>query len=178
MTRSTAISDVSTDTWTEASGKTRREWLNRLLGTERDPAATVSRLVLGGVLLPHGAQHLLGWFGGYGFAGTYAWMTGSLGIPGPIAAFGIVFEVVGPLMLLLGLGGRAVAAGLAMFMTVAASTHVANGFFMNWVGKQAGEGYEYHLLAIALAAVVVLRGSGALSIDRLIMGRLEVSRSK
>jgi putative oxidoreductase len=173
MTQSTTISGANSENWTERS-----DWLKRLLGTERDPAATVSRVVLGGVLLPHGAQHLFGWFGGYGFGGTYAWMTGSLGIPGPIAAFGIVFEVVGPLMLLLGLGGRAVGAGLATFMTVAASTHAPNGFFMNWVGKQAGEGYEYHVLAIALAVSIVLRGSGALSLDRSIAGRLSASSSK
>jgi len=145
----------------------------KIVATDRDAAATVARVALGAVLFPHGAQHALGWFGGYGFSGTLGWMTGTLGYPAPLAALGIVVELVAPLLLLLGFGGRATAAALGVFMATAASTHIANGFFMNWFGaRPAGtEGFEYHLLAVALAAVVAIKGMGALSLDRALSGR-------
>jgi len=129
------------------------------------------RVTLGVVLLPHGAQHALGLLGGYGFRGTLNWMTGTLGFPMPIAAMGIGVELLGPIALILGLGSRAAALAVAMFMATAASTHAANGFFMNWFGAQpAGvEGFEYHLLTIAMALTVAARGAGALSIDRWLM---------
>ena len=137
-----------------------------LLATTDDRVAFGQRILLAGVMFAHGAQHALGWFGGYGFAGTYGWMTGTLGIPGPLAALAIVTEIVAPFFLLVGLGGRAAAAGLGAILAVAATTHVSNGFFMNWTGASPGEGFEYHLLGIALAIGIVVRGSGAFSFDR------------
>jgi putative oxidoreductase len=139
----------------------------RLTATGRDHGALVARLVLAAVMLPHGAQHALGWLGGYGFAGTLHWMTGTLGFPAPLAALAIVIELVAPLALLVGLGGRLAAAGLFGLMVGAARTHLPNGFFMNWFGAMpaGSEGFEYHLLALALAAVVMIRGSGSLALD-------------
>ena len=144
--------------------------IRTLIATPRDTAPLAARLILGLVMFPHGAQHALGWFGGYGFGGTLGWMTGTLGFPAPLAALAIVVELVAPVLLVLGLGGRVAAAGIFALMLGAASTHVANGFFMNWFGaaKPGVEGYEYHLLAMALAAVVAIRGSGAFSLDRLV----------
>lgn len=129
---------------------------------------TLLRLTLGSVLLPHGAQHLFGAFGGYGFTGTFGWMTGTLGIPAPFAAAGILVEFFGSLLLILGVAARPLAAALAVFLTTAASTHVANGFFMNWLGTMPGgvEGFEYHLLAIVLAVTIAIRGGGAFALDR------------
>jgi putative oxidoreductase len=143
-------------------------WLRRLIATGRDPGATIARLSLAGVLFPHGAQHALGWFGGYGFRGTHAWMTHTLGFPAPLAALAIVVELVAPLALLVGLAGRLAALGLVGLMVGAISTHLPNGFFMNWFGSLTSgqEGFEYHLLVIGLGAVVAVRGSGALSLDR------------
>jgi putative oxidoreductase len=145
--------------------------LRSTLRTSGDVAALVARLVLALVIFPHGAQHALGWFGGYGFAGTYGWMTGTLGIPGALAALAIVTELAAPVALLVGLGGRLAALGIAGIMTVAALTHLENGFFMNWFGSLAAgsEGFEYHILALALAAVVIIKGSGAASLDRAIV---------
>ncbi|MGH7338267.1 MAG: DoxX family protein, partial [Myxococcota bacterium] len=120
------------------------------------------------VMLPHGAQKLLGWFGGYGFEGTMGYFTGTVGLPAAVALLVILAESLGALALIVGFAGRFMALGIAAVMTGAIVTaHAANGFFMNWTGAQAGEGFEFHLLAIALALVVALRGSGALSIDRL-----------
>jgi putative oxidoreductase len=144
----------------------------RLRATD-DPGPALARLTLAAVFFPHGAQHVLGWFGGYGFHGTLQWMTGTLGFPAPLAALALVTELVAPFALLVGLGGRAAALGIVGLMLGALTTHVPNGFFMNWFGNlPAGqEGYEYHVLAIALAGSVALQGSGAWSVDRLLGGR-------
>jgi putative oxidoreductase len=149
--------------------------MSSLFRTTRDPAATLVRLTVALVLFPHGAQHVLGWFGGYGFRGTLGWMTGTLGFPAALAVLALLTEIVAPVALLLGLGGRLAGLGVIGLMLGALSTHVANGFFMNWFGAlpAGSEGFEYHLLMIALAAVVVLRGSGAWSVD----GRLGAAAS-
>lgn len=138
----------------------------RVLATEDDRLQLGLRLVLAVVMFPHGAQHALGWFGGFGFGGTYGWMTATVGVPGPLAALAIVTELVAPVLLVFGAFGRVAAAGLGAVLAVAATTHVGVGFFMNWLGTQKGEGFEYHLLGVALAAAVAVRGSGALSLDR------------
>jgi putative oxidoreductase len=141
-----------------------------LLHTAPAHSPALARLVLGLVMFPHGAQHVLGWFGGYGFGGTLTWMTDTLGFPAPLAALALVTEISAPVALLLGLGGRVAALGLVGLMLGALSTHAANGFFMNWFGAlPAGqEGFEYHLVVIALAGTFVLQGSGACSLDRLL----------
>ena len=142
--------------------------LRAVLATDGHAAPLVARVALAGVLFPHGAQHALGWFGGYGFAGTLGWMTDTLNFPAPAAALAIVVELLAPVALLVGLGGRLAALGVVGLMLGAFSTHAANGFFMNWFGAlpAGSEGFEYHLLVIALAAIVAVDGSGPLSADR------------
>jgi len=145
--------------------------VRKLLATSNDLSLTVIRLVLGVVFFAHGAQKMLGWFGGYGFHGTMGFFTQQMGIPAPLAFLAICAEFFGGLGLILGLLARIAALGIITNMLVAIATvHAANGFFMNWSGKQKGEGFEYHLLAIALALVVLIKGSGALSIDRMLAG--------
>src|SRR5687767_7710166 len=124
--------------------------LRSLLNTRSDRGALAGRVMLGAIMLPHGFQHALGLFGGYGFRGTLGWMTDTLGFPAPLAALAIIVELIAPFALIIGLGGRAAAVGIIGLMAGAASTHAANGFFMNWYGAlPAGvEGFEYHLLAI------------------------------
>lgn len=141
----------------------------RLIDTPDDYAIALIRLTLGVVMFPHGAQKVLGWFGGHGFAGTYAAFTQQMGFPAPLVLLAFAAEFLGGLGLVVGLFGRVAALGVLGVMTVAALTvHVPFGFFMNWTGAQAGEGIEYHLLAGAMALAVVIRGSGALSIDRML----------
>lgn len=166
------VSHPATHLGIETRSQSRRSALSslreKLLATDGAPAPLVARLALGLILFPHGAQHALGWFGGYGFSGTLGWMTGTLGFPAPLAAFGIITELLAPLALIAGAGGRLAAGLLFAHMAFAASTHLKSGFFMNWFGAlpTGQEGFEYHLLAMALAAVVVLTGSGAFSVDR------------
>lgn len=146
--------------------------LERLVRTERRWDLAVARLALGIVFLPHGLQKLFGWFGGFGFAGTMGFFTDSLGIPYVLGLLVVIAESVGAFCLLLGALGRFFSLMLAVDMVVAVLlVHLSNGFFMNWYGTQAGEGFEFHLLAIGLAIVVIIGGSGALSIDRALARR-------
>jgi len=141
--------------------------LQRFLETDSSKTLLVQRLLLGGVMLPHGAQKLLGWFGGYGFSGTMNFFTGTLHIPSALAFLVIASEAFGSLGLLLGLGTRLAAFGAAATMLGAVlTTHLQVGFFMNWFGNQPGEGLEYHLLALALALPLLVRGGGAFALDR------------
>jgi putative oxidoreductase len=141
----------------------------KLTATTDDPVLTILRLVLGIVFFFHGAQKMLGWFGGYGFSGTMNFFTHNMGIPAVFAFLAIAAEFFGSLGLILGVLARVAAGGIMVNMVVAiAMVHHANGIFMNWFGNQKGEGYEYHLLAIAIALAIVIRGAGAFSIDRMI----------
>src|SRR6516225_4141039 len=141
----------------------------KLISTSNDYAVTVARLMLGIVFFAHGAQKMLGWFGGYGFHGTMQFFTQMMHIPAPLAFLAISAEFFGGLGLIVGFLGRVAAFGITMNMLVAIFTvHLPNGFFANWTGQQKGEGIEFHLLAIALALVVMVKGSGALSLDRVL----------
>lgn len=146
--------------------------LQLLIKTDSSYGPLVARLVLGLVMFPHGAQKVLGWFGGHGFAGTMQFFTGTMHIPAPFALLAIAAEFAGALGLIVGLLSRVAAFGVASVMVVAILTvHSANGFFMNWAGTQKGEGFEYHLLAIGLALVVMIQGAGKASLDGLIASR-------
>lgn len=140
-----------------------------LFSTTDDAALTLLRVVLGVVMFPHGAQKMLGWFGGYGWSGTMGFFTGTMGVPALFAALAILAEFFGALGLITGTLGRVAAFGILSNMVVAvAMVHGKVGFFMNWTGTQQGEGFEYHLLAIAIALVIIWKGSGAASVDRVI----------
>lgn len=140
--------------------------LSAIVRTTPDLALFLIRLLLAVVIWPHGAQKALGWFGGYGYQGTMQFFTRTMGIPAPLAFLAIAAEFAGPVALALGLFGRVAAFGIAAVMVVAVLTsHLSNGFFMNWFGAQKGEGFEFHILAVAIAAAVMVGGSGAFSLD-------------
>ena len=147
--------------------------IQRFLFTDSSKTLLVQRVLLGAVMLPHGAQKFLGWFGGYGFSGTMDYFTSRLHIPSPLGFLVIASEAFGSLGLLLGLGTRLAAFGTAATMIGAVlSTHLQAGFFMNWFGAQQGEGFEYHLLALGLAVPLIVRGGGALALDRRLLSAL------
>ncbi|HEY6348266.1 MAG TPA: DoxX family protein [Candidatus Angelobacter sp.] len=141
--------------------------LRKIVNTNNDFVLTILRLVLGVVFLCHGGQKVLGWFGGSTFGNSMTMFTQGLHIPAPFAFLAIMAEFAGGIGLIVGLLGRIAAFGIICNMVVAIwMVHGKMGFFMNWSGNQAGEGYEYHLLAIALGLAILVKGSGALSIDR------------
>jgi putative oxidoreductase len=142
-----------------------------LLKTTNSFAPTLARLTLGIVMFPHGAQKVLGWFHGPGFSGAYNSLTQHMHIPAVFAILAIAAEFLGSLGLITGFLSRIAAFGIAVNMCVAiAMVHHANGFFMNWQGDQIGEGYEYHILAIGLALIVMIYGAGKASVDAAIAG--------
>jgi len=135
--------------------------------TQDDGGALVLRLFLGGVFLPHAAQKVLGWFGGQGFEGTINFFTNQMGVPLFVALLIISAESLGAIGLILGFLTRLCALGIICVMSGAIyMVHLSNGFFMNWFGTQAGEGFEYHLLAIGMALALLIRGGGRWSLDR------------
>jgi putative oxidoreductase len=145
--------------------------LRRLTATGNDFTLTILRLVAGVVFFAHGAQKMLGWFGGFGFKGTMGFFTQQMHIPAPFAVLAIFAEFFGGIGLILGILGRIAAFGITVNMCVAVvMVHIPNGFFMNWFGNQKGEGFEYHLLAIAIGLAIMAKGSGALSVDRALGG--------
>lgn len=147
--------------------------LRRLIATTDDVGPVIARLVLGIVILPHGMQKVFGAFGGPGFTGTMQFFTGTMHIPYVFGVLAVAAEFLGGLGLIFGLFGRVAAFAVAVEMIVAVlTTHLQNGFFMNWFGAQKGEGFEYHLLMVGLALIVMLNGSGAISLDRALSGRL------
>ncbi len=143
-----------------------------LVQTRHDIVAPVLRLTLGLVMFPHGAQKMIGWFGGPGLAGTIEGMQTHMGIPPVVTVLVAIGELFGSMALVAGFLTRfsATAVGVIMLGAVALA-HAQFGFFMNWTGAQAGEGFEYHLLAIGLAVALAIRGGGAWSVDLFLTGR-------
>ena len=142
----------------------------RLYATDDSIATSILRLVLGVVFFAHGAQKLLGCFGGFGFAGSMGFFTGMMHIPAPLAFLAIAAEFFGGMGLILGFLTRIAAFGIGVNMLVAIMTvHRGFGFFMNWTGTQKGEGIEFHLLVLAVVAFLMIRGAGAFSVDRVLI---------
>jgi putative oxidoreductase len=138
----------------------------KVLQTKDSLVLTITRIMLGLVLFPHGAQKLLGWFGGYGFEGTMGFLTGMMNLPWILAFLVIIIEFFGALALIFGMATRLVSAAIiALFTGIIFTTHGQFGFFMNWGGQQGGEGYEYHLLVIAMAVSLLIGGAGKWSVD-------------
>src|SRR5256884_1978449 len=138
----------------------------KLMNTADAYVVTLLRLVLGNGLFGHGAQKVLGWFGGFGFRATLGFFTQQMHIPAVLAVLAIAAEFLGGIGLLVGFLGRVAAFGIAINMIVAVVlVHRHFGLFANWFGNQKGEGYEYHILAIVICLAIMIRGSGALSID-------------
>jgi putative oxidoreductase len=142
---------------------------HKLIHTRDDYLVALLRLALGAVFFAHGAQLVLGWWGGGGFASSMNIFTHGMDIPVALAVLAILSQFLGAIGLVFGFLTRIAALGIAVDMAVATFlVHVPNGFFMNWYGTQKGEGFEFHLLAVAMALTIVARGAGAFSIDRLV----------
>jgi putative oxidoreductase len=147
--------------------------MKALFRTHDELSSLILRITLGIVMFPHGAQKLLAWYGGFGFSGTMGFFTQQMGLPWIVAFLIIIGESFGSLGLIAGFLTRVAAFGVLLIMIGAiVLVHWPNGFFMNWSGKQAGEGYEYHLLAIGISLVLLVYGGGKWSLDRIVAQRL------
>lgn len=140
--------------------------MKRLFSTDDAWSSLILRVMLGIVMFPHGAQKLLGWYGGFGFSGTMGFFTGQMHIPAFLAFLVIIGESFGSIGLIIGFLSRVAAFGIACIMVGAILlVHWPNGFFMNWFGKQAGEGFEFHLVVLAMSIAILIAGSGRWSVD-------------
>jgi len=142
--------------------------MNKIIATNSSNwTALIARLALGLTIFPHGAQKLLGWFGGYGFTGTMGYFTTQVHLPYIIGLLFILIEFFGSLFLIFGFLSRIAAIGfIGIYIGAVATVHAANGFFMNWNMEAAkGEGWEYFILLFALAIIVLIAGAGKASID-------------
>lgn len=140
----------------------------KIFSTSNDWFPLVLRVFLGLVIFPHGAQKLLGWFGGYGFIGTMGFFTDTVGLPWIIGFLIINLEFFGSFALIAGIATRLVTTGFTFLaLGIVFTSHIQNGFFMNWFGNQPGEGYEYFLLWIAISISLVLTGGGKYSLDKI-----------
>ena len=147
--------------------------IKNILSTQTLIAPLVLRVALGIVLFPHGAQKLLGWFGGHGFSGTMNYFTTTIGLTSFIGFMVIFLEFFGALFIFLGLFTRLFSlAALIMFIGMVVTVHYQFGFFMNWTGNAVGEGFEYHLLVIGILSSLIISGSGKMSLDKLIYNRI------
>lgn len=145
---------------------------NYIFSTRNDWTGLIIRLTLGLILFPHGAQKVLGWFGGPGFTKEMAFFTDTLHLPWIIAFGVIIIEFFGALSLILGIAARIWSVAIiGLFVGIIFMEHLDNGFFMNWFGTQKGEGFEYHLLIIGLALAVIVNGSGKYALDNVVFKR-------
>ena len=143
--------------------------IESLTGTHAGWVVGIARIVLGIIFFGHGAQKILGWYGGPGLASSMRTFTEHLHLPSTLAFLVIAGEFFGGIGLIVGLFSRIAALVIALTMVGAIATvHFRFGLFLNWFGRQEGHGIEYHLLAIALSLVVVVKGAGAVSLDRLV----------
>lgn len=125
-----------------------------------DWALLAARVFVGVVFMAHGAQIMFGAFGGPG-------LSAFVQVMGPLGYLVAVGEFFGGLGLVVGFLARFSAASIILIMLGAVATvHARFGFFMNWTGRQAGEGFEYHLLAIGVLLPVLIAGPGRLAVGR------------
>lgn len=145
--------------------------------TNNDWTGLILRLTLGLVLFPHGAQKVLGWFGGPGFQPEMSFFTGTLHLPWLIGFLVIFIEFAGSLSFITGFASRIWSvATIILFTGIILTAHKEFGFFMNWFGNQKGEGYEYHLLIIGLCLATLVNGSGKYAVDHVLTkGMFETS---
>lgn len=146
--------------------------------TDDSWSGLILRVAVGGVIFAHGAQKLLGWFGGFGYEGTMGFFTQEMGLPWLVAFLVIIGESIGSLGLIAGFLTRFTAASFIVIMAGAITTsHLSHGFFMNWFGQQQGEGFEYHLLVMAMSLALLIAGAGKWSVDGWIARRLGAQRA-
>jgi putative oxidoreductase len=141
---------------------------NKLFETSESYAPLFLRLILGFVVLMHGMQKLFGWFGGLGFSKTMLFFTESVELPWVMGFLVIILETVGAIALITGLATRVIAFSYIILpLGMIFTTHLKNGFFMNWFGTLKGEGYEYFILWIGMALALFVLGGGKYTIDKM-----------
>jgi putative oxidoreductase len=147
-----------------SSRKVLNYMIETLLQTNAEYVSTFLRIIAGIIIFPYGMQKLFKWFGGWGIKKSLEQLTLKK-IPKFIAWLIIVGQSFGSIALVAGFLGRIAAGGLFIIFTGALIVHLPDGWAMNWFGEKKGEGIEYHVMLLSLLLIVIVRGSGAMSID-------------
>lgn len=146
--------------------------MRTIMKTTDSVALLFIRVALGAVMFPHGAQKVLGWFGGAGFSGTIEMFRTNAGFPAALVILLMAIELLGSMGLIAGFFTRVSALGIGGAMAICAlMNHVQNGFFMNWMGDKQGEGFEFHILVVGISLALLIKGGGMFSLDRMLAGR-------
>ncbi len=141
--------------------------LINIFATSESKASVILRIILGSVLFAHGARNMIGWFGGNGFSNTMQYFTETVGLAYMVGFLVICLQFFGAIFIFIGFSTRLIALGiLGMFIGMIVTVHLPYGFFMNWFGNSAGEGFEYHILVIGICSALLVLGGGAWSLDR------------
>lgn len=148
--------------------------MKKFLRSSDDKTLTLMRLVLGFIFYVHGSQKAMGWFGGHGWNATMGMFTNGLHFPAFFSVCAILAEFVGGFMLIFGVFSRLAALAISVNMLVAILTvHLHNGL----TGGPNGPGFELPLALLALCVLIIMKGGGAASIDRLLSGEKSESRA-
>lgn len=143
-----------------------------ILQTENDYVYLILRLAAGIIIFPYGMQKLFGWFddlgGGIGIKETLLQMKAKK-IPAFITWMIIAGQSLGSLALIIGCFGRIAATGNFIIFSGALFVHLPEGWTLNWLKKKKGEGIEYFVLLLTILLIIVLKGSGAFSVDYLLI---------
>ena len=139
-----------------------------LFQTDHDYVWLFLRMIAGVIIFPYGMQKLFGWFndfgGGVGIKGSLARMRARK-VPMALGWLIILGQSFGSVALIFGFMGRVAAGANLIIFTGALLVHVGDGWTLNWLGKKKGEGIEYFVLLLAVLLVIVVKGSGAVSVD-------------
>ncbi len=140
--------------------------METLFATGSSVGLLIVRVVLGVIFFAHGAQKVLGWYGGHGLKGTVGYFA-SMGMPVPLAYLACFIEFLSGIGLIVGFLARLCGLGVAAIMIGAMATvHWQHGFFLNAELKPGkGHGIEFTLALLAMALAVILEGAGAISVD-------------
>ena len=149
--------------------------ITKLLQTDINYVSLFLRVVAGAIIFPYGMQKLFGWFenlgGGVGIIETIAQMSRKK-IPIGITWLIIIGQSVGSITLILGCFGRVAAGANFIIFFGALIVHAPNGWTMNWLGKKRGEGIEYFILLLSMLLIILIKGSGAVSIDLWLLSKI------
>lgn len=150
----------------------RNQMITTLLQTLPDYTTAFIRIIAGIIIFPYGMQKIFGWFDGPGLKVALAQLE-ERKIPVLVSWLIIAGQSLGSIALITGFLGRFAAGGLFIIFTAAMITHMPDGWMMNWFNKKKGEGIEYFVMLLAMLLIVVINGSGAFSIDLLLLPKLQ-----
>ncbi|MEL7004825.1 MAG: DoxX family protein [Bacteroidota bacterium] len=137
--------------------------IRSIIEKKPDLLPLILRISLGIVFIPKGFDLVMNYYD------SLDWLTtGSLNLPIYLAYAVIFIEFYASLFLILGLSSRIMAASIGLLVLGAIPYHFFSGLSIDWIGQTVGVGLEFHLIVIGMIIVLMITGSGKLSLDHFI----------